>query len=57
MPALLPKLVYRCVVLAVGMDHFSPSSQTYDPIVFENEWALAIQSLVVAPHDLRRLLV
>ena len=57
MVVLLLIIVCRCLVLAITMDQFSQSSHKYVPLAFVNEWALAIHSLVVAPHDLRRLLV
>ena len=50
-------MLCRFVVLAIGLDHFSLSSHNGFSTVFVNEWALAIHPLVVAPYDLRRLLV
>ena len=47
----------RFVVLAIGMEHVSLSSHNYVSMVFVNSWALAIHYLVVAPHDVWRLLV
>ena len=57
MPVLLPIVSCRFVVLAIGTDTFNLLSYNSFSIVFVNEWALAIHSLVVAPHGLRRLLV
>ena len=57
MLVLLPIIVCRFVVLAIGMDHVSLSSHNYVSNDFVNEWALAIHSLDVAPHDVRRLCI